>query len=177
MQVERRGPVFGGRGLIPPLVVATIFGGCGGPPAAEAPAKGDDAAAAGSSPAEQECIDHANGEHAKRPDEPIRIGLRHILVRHVDSKRADDSTKRSRGQACLRALEALKKLESGAEWDEVVTEYSEEKGAAARRGSLGSVTRDDLDPAFADAAFELEPDQLSYVVESPFGFHVILRTD
>lgn len=129
------------------------------------------------SSAERECLDRANGEHARKPDEPVRIGLRHILVRHTDSTRADASVNRTRGQACLRALEALEALEAGTEWDDAVARFSDEKGAATRHGSLGSLTRDDLDPAFANAAFELEPDQLSYVVESSAGFHVILRVD
>lgn len=126
---------------------------------------------------ERECLARASGEHPKKPDEPTRIGLRHILVRHADSTRADASVTRTRGQACLRALEALKALEAGTEWDQAVAQYSDEQGAATRHGSLGSLTRDDLNPAFADAAFELEPDQLSYVVESPAGFHVILRVE
>jgi hypothetical protein len=124
----------------------------------------------------QACIERANGERESKADEPVRIGLSHVLVRHVDSKRAE-GIKRSRGEACLRALEALKKLEASGEWAAVVAEYSDEKGAAGRKGSLGQLRRDDLDPAFADAAFELEVEQLSYVVETPAGFHVILRTD
>lgn len=132
---------------------------------------------AAASSAERECLEQANGEHPRKPDEPVRIGLRHILVRHVDSTRADASVTRTRGAACLRAREALQALQAGTEWDEAVARFSDEKGAATRHGSLGSLTRDDLDPAFANAAFELEPDQLSYVVESPAGFHVILRVD
>ena len=147
--------------------------GCGSQqPTADAP-KAD----APASDAERECLDHANGDHTRKPDEPVRIGLRHILVRHTDSTRADASVTRTRGSACLRALEALKALEAGTEWDEAVAKFSDEKGAATRHGSLGSLTRDDLDPKFADAAFELQPDQLSYVVESPAGFHVILRVE
>jgi hypothetical protein len=156
------------------MSLAGVFlAGCGGSQPTAAEPKAD----ASASSAERECLDQANGEHPRKPDEPVRIGLRHILVRHADSTRADASVTRTRGEACLRAREALQALESGTEWDEAVARFSDEKGAATRHGSLGSLTRDDLDPAFADAAFELEPDQLSYVVESPAGFHVILRVD
>jgi hypothetical protein len=156
--------------------IVASFGCASKPPGAsnpEAPATAEGAAPG----PERECLERANGEHTKRPDEPTRIGLRHILVRHAESKRADGTVTRTRGQACLRALEALNALEAGTEWDQAVAKYSDEQGAATRRGSLGSLTRDDLDPAFADAAFELEPDQVSYVVESPAGFHVILRVE
>jgi NIMA-interacting peptidyl-prolyl cis-trans isomerase 1 len=59
----------------------------------------------------------------------------------------------------------------------MVREYSEEPGAASREGSVGAVERGDLVPPFADAAFELDIQQLSDVVETEFGFHVILRTE
>ncbi|HEY6722997.1 MAG TPA: peptidylprolyl isomerase [Polyangiaceae bacterium] len=154
-------------------VAGALVAGCGGSQPTAAAPKVD----ASASSAESECLDQANGEHPRKPDEPVRIGLRHILVRHVDSTRADASITRTRGEACLRAREALRALEAGTEWNDAVARFSDEKGAATRHGSLGSLTRDDLDPAFADAAFELEADQLSYVVESPAGFHVILRVD
>jgi len=159
---------FGGLALSLALTL-----GCG----SKQPAVSEPQADAPASDAESQCLEQANGEHTRKPDEPVRIGLRHILVRHTGSTRADASVSRTRGAACLRALEALKALEAGTEWDEAVAKYSDEKGAATRHGSLGSLTRDDLDPAFADAAFELQPDQLSYVVESPAGFHVILRVE
>jgi peptidyl-prolyl cis-trans isomerase NIMA-interacting 1 len=127
--------------------------------------------------AEHECLDAANREREPIAGAPDRVGLRHILVRHSESRRADASITRSRGLACLRALDAIKALEDGGDWDKVVAEYSDEKGAATRRGSLGTVTREDLDPAFANAAFTLEVNELSYVVETPAGFHVILRVE
>jgi parvulin-like peptidyl-prolyl isomerase len=97
-------------------------------------------------------------------------------VRHAESKNPSGAT-RSREQACERALEARKKLESGTDWDDVAKEYSDEKGVADRHGSLGSVTRGDLNPAFAAAAFSLGVDETSYVVESEAGFHLIQRTE
>ena len=42
---------------------------------------------------------------------------------------------------------------------------------------LGAVSRSEVAPPFADAAFELHVGDVSYVVESEFGFHVIMRTE
>ena len=54
---------------------------------------------------------------------------------------------------------------------------SDEAGAATREGTLGSVKRSDLAPPFADAAFELKRGEASPVVETDFGYHIILRTE
>jgi parvulin-like peptidyl-prolyl isomerase len=77
----------------------------------------------------------------------------------------------------MRAMEARYKLRGGADFGEVVKAYSDEPGAATRAGSLGQVKRSDLLAPFADAAFELDRAQLSDLVETEFGFHVILRTE
>lgn len=95
--------------------------------------------------------------------------MRQILVRHRELTRPEGAT-RSPEEACLRALDAIERLENGAEWSTVAQEFSD-----AKTDDLGRVARDELSPAFADAAFELESGQLSYVVESDRGFHVILR--
>ena len=159
-------------------VSALALAGCGSTtPAADAPDEKAGKWQPIEGSAEHECLDAANREREPIADAPSRVGLRHILVRHSESRRADASITRSRGLACLRALDALKALEEGGDWDSVVAEYSDEKGAATRRGSLGTVTREDLDPAFANAAFNLQVNELSYVVETPAGFHVILRVD
>jgi parvulin-like peptidyl-prolyl isomerase len=56
-----------------------------------------------------------------------------------------------------------------------VSEYSDEPGAATRAGDLGELTRDQLQQPFADAAFSLDLNQMSDVVETESGFHLILR--
>jgi len=84
---------------------------------------------------------------------------------------------RTREEGCLRAQEARSKLEHGASFADVVKEYSEEPGAATREGSLGAIERSQMVPPFADAAFELAAGEVSQVVETDFGFHVIQRTE
>ena len=103
--------------------------------------------------------------------------MKHALVKYAGAKRAAPTVTRTREEACLRALEARSKLQQGASFTDVVKEYSEEPGAATREGSLGSIERSQMVPPFADAAFELARGEVSQVVETDFGFHVILRTE
>jgi NIMA-interacting peptidyl-prolyl cis-trans isomerase 1 len=122
------------------------------------------------------CLAIAGAKRERKADEPSRVGLKHILVRYAGAKSAKAST-RTREDACLRALEARSKLEQGMSFADAVVAYSEEPGAATREGLVGSVQRSDLVPPFADAAFELGPRDVSHVVETEYGFHVILRTE
>jgi parvulin-like peptidyl-prolyl isomerase len=121
--------------------------------------------------AEETCFAVANAEHPRRPDEPESITVSHVLVKHSGSKDAGADVTRSRGEACLRAMEARDKLRGGAPFEEIAQTYSDDKGV------IGQVKRSDVLPPFADSAFELDRAQLSDVVETELGFHVILRTE
>jgi parvulin-like peptidyl-prolyl isomerase len=136
-----------------------------------------DAPAAKTSSAADKCLADAAVSSDKKPDEPTSVTVKHILVKHRESERADPAITRTRGEACLRAAEALEKMKGGAEFDVLVGEYSDEAGAESRAGMLGEIKREDVDPAFADAAFALDVSQVSPVVESKFGFHIILRSE
>ena len=117
-----------------------------------------------------QCLADAATLIAVPADAPARVEVRHIVVRHAALKDPKGAP-RNKPAACLRALDALQALQSGdVDWPTAVAEYSDSKD-----DDLGRVSSDELDPAFAGAAFSLEVDQLSYVVETPRGFHVILR--
>ncbi len=153
------------------LVVAACGGGAprpDSPPADRAPAAESPAAA---------CLRTAGAQRTRAPGEPDRVGIKHVLVKYAGAKGAAATITRSREDACLRALEARDKLRAGADFAEIVGSYSDETGAATRGGSVGRMERKELEPPFADAAFELSIHELSDVVETPFGFHVILRTE
>lgn len=154
------------------VACALSLSACGG--GASAP---ETPAPSGAAPsAEEQCLTIANQKHEPKKGEPDAITVSHILVKHRDAKGAPASVARSRGEACLRAMEAQKKLQGGADFAKLVTEYSDSPGASGD-GALGSVHRADLEPAFADAAFQLDRGQMSDVVETAFGFHVIVRTE
>lgn len=154
-------------------VVSTALA-CGG-----APSAGASSAAGAMSPeaAAEHCLAIADAKREGKGSEPSRITAKHILVRFAGAKHAPTTITRTRKQACLRAEEALTKLKDGASFGDVVRDYSDESGAASREGSLGPIERGDVAPAFADAAFELNDGEVSEVVETDFGFHVILRVE
>jgi len=51
--------------------------------------------------------------------------------------------------------------------------YSEDEGTASKGGELGFTERGELDPAFAAAAFKLKAEEISPIIQSQFGFHII----
>jgi len=71
------------------------------------------------------------------------------------------------------AAALLDSLKNGADFAQLATKYSDDPGSAAHGGDLGSVKRGVFYPEFEAVAFSLAPNQLSGVVESPVGFHII----
>ena len=171
------------------FVAAAVFIGCGGAPAPvkpveKAPEKTPEAAPVvddkpkGPDPEKVAlCLATANAKRAKFSGEPPKVTVKHVLIKYAGAKNADAAITRTREEACMRALEARDKMVGGADFDDVVKEFSEEAGAATRNGSIGAVERKDLAKPFADAAFELSVNQMSDVVETEFGFHLIMRTE
>ncbi|MEJ5350552.1 MAG: peptidylprolyl isomerase [Melioribacteraceae bacterium] len=80
---------------------------------------------------------------------------------------------RARKKALDLAKTLLDSLKKGADFAELAKKYSDDPGSAAQGGDLGFVKRGVFYPEFEAAAFSLAPNQLSGIVESPVGFHII----
>jgi len=88
----------------------------------------------------------------------------------VVAPRASDS---ARAAARDRALEILDELRRGGDFEALARRYSDDPGTKDQGGNLGWFRRGDMVPQFDSAAFALAPGQLSGVVESSYGFHII----
>ncbi len=81
---------------------------------------------------------------------------------------------RAQKEAAKEKLEGLRsRILKGESFSTLAILYSQDPGSASNGGELGFVNRQDLDQNFADAAFSLADGQLSRVVESEFGLHII----
>lgn len=92
------------------------------------------------------------------PEEEVRA--RHILVEAEEEARA-----------------VLARLDAGESFEDLASELSQDPGSARRGGDLGYFTQGRMVAPFADAAFALEPGEVSEPVETQFGWHVIKLED
>lgn len=104
-----------------------------------------------------------------KQDETVRAS--HILI-PVDPK-ADEATKKA---ARAKADDLAKKAKGGADFAALARENSSD-GSAANGGDLGPMRRGQTVANFDKALFSMEPGQISDVVDTEFGFHVIKVTE
>ncbi|MEC9487215.1 MAG: peptidylprolyl isomerase [Prosthecochloris sp.] len=82
-------------------------------------------------------------------------------------------TAASKAAARERVEEALLKLREGADFAEIAREYSQDPGSAAVGGDLGYSKRGEFVKPFEEAAFALEKGEVSGIVETRYGYHII----
>ncbi|MCK5618988.1 MAG: peptidylprolyl isomerase [Candidatus Krumholzibacteria bacterium] len=102
---------------------------------------------------------------------PDSVRARHIIIRA--SQTDTDADKKAKRETLLNLSEQVK---AGEDFAELAKEYSEGP-SAPRGGDLGYFTHGDMVPAFSDVTFALQPGQVSGLVETRFGFHIIQVID
>jgi peptidyl-prolyl cis-trans isomerase C len=99
--------------------------------------------------------EHKAYDEAAKANPPVpEVHARHILVPTEEEAKA-----------------ALARVKKGEDFAKVATELSKDPGSEG--GDLGWFTKDKMVPEFADAAFKMEPGQVSDPVKSQFGWHII----
>lgn len=100
----------------------------------------------------------------------------HILVSTQD-KNGKPLSDEKKKEAKKKAEDLLKRAKSGEEFSELAKENSDDPGSAAQGGDLGYFSKGMMVPEFEKAAFNLKPGEISDIVESSFGYHIIKVTD
>jgi peptidyl-prolyl cis-trans isomerase SurA len=105
-------------------------------------------------------------EHkSELPTIPQKVTLSHILFEVTPSEEAKEAAREKINSALLL-------LEAGADFDSVAATHSDDP-SKDNGGRLGMTNRGDLVPEFEEVAYALEPGEISGVVLSPFGYHII----
>ena len=99
---------------------------------------------------------------------PEQVRASHILLETAGKNDADVKK---------RAEEILKQVKSGADFAELAKKVSEDKGSAPNGGDLDYFGRGRMVPEFEQAAFSMQPGQISDLVKSQFGYHIIKVVD
>lgn len=99
---------------------------------------------------------------------PERIHVRHILISTMGKS---DSEKKA---LKAKADDILKQLKNGASFEELAKKDSDDKGSGEKGGDLDWIVKGQMQvPEFENAAFALKPMELSPVVTSSLGYHII----
>jgi peptidyl-prolyl cis-trans isomerase SurA len=97
---------------------------------------------------------------------PEKVKIYHIFR----NPKATETLKQKYNEFAQAILDSVK---AGASFEEMAKKYSEDPGSAVQGGDLGFVKRGVFYPEFESAAFSLNEGEISKVVESPVGFHII----
>ena len=106
----------------------------------------------------------------KNPDEFTGVRASHILIK------PDGSDEASKKKARTAIDDVLKQAKAGTDFGELAKKHSSD-GSAQQGGDLGFFTKGRMVPEFSNAAFKLQPGQVSDVVETQFGYHIIKVTE
>ncbi|MFO7259949.1 MAG: peptidyl-prolyl cis-trans isomerase [bacterium] len=104
----------------------------------------------------------------EREQPGLQVRARHILLRVPP-----DATPAQRDSVLALARDLQQRAASGADFAALASEYSQDPGSARQGGDLGLFGRGQMVPPFEEAAFALQVGEVSDVVETPFGFHII----
>ncbi|MBI4763918.1 MAG: peptidylprolyl isomerase [Deltaproteobacteria bacterium] len=99
---------------------------------------------------------------------PEMIRVKHILIK-TESTAPEEEKKKAKAKA----EETLKKLKDGGDFSKLATEVSEDPGTKDKGGDLDFFPKGTMIPAFEEVAFALKPGEISGLVETEYGYHVI----
>lgn len=117
------------------------------------------------SDAEIEAFYKQNLQQYQTPEE---VRASHILFKTEGKTEADVQAK---------AEEVLKRAKAGEDFDALAKQYSEDESNSGKGGDLGYFPRGAMVPEFENAAYAMKTGEISDLVKTSFGFHIIKKVD
>ena len=121
----------------------------------------------GAKPTEQEMRAFYD-ENLDQMRRPPQVRVRHVLI--AIPRQATPEQKQA---AKTEAEQVLAQIRAGGDFAALAAQHSDDPGSKVQGGLLPWMARGEAVPQFEEAAFALQQGQVSGVVESPFGFHVL----
>jgi len=116
-------------------------------------------------------------QHRDQYRTPEQVKVSHILIKTPVPGADGKVDEKGVAEAQRRAEDLLKQIKGGGNFEELAKKYSEDPGSAKEGGSLGFIGRGRTVPEFEKAAFSLPKGQISDLVKSSYGFHIIRVDD
>ncbi|MGM9533835.1 MAG: peptidylprolyl isomerase, partial [Intestinibacter sp.] len=115
-------------------------------------------------------------EYEANKDSYNTVTASHILISTTDDSGEELSDKK-KAEAKEKAEEVLKKAKAGEDFAKLAKEYSDDTSNAESGGELGAFTYGQMVEEFSKAAFALDKGEISDIVETSYGYHIIKVTD
>ncbi len=106
-------------------------------------------------------------EHLSEYQVPEQVKVRHILIAVNSQDQKEDAAAKAKVQGIL------DQLHHGADFAKLAKQYSDDPGSKSQGGELGWIKHGVTVPEFDSAAFSLAPGQISGLVRTKFGYHII----
>jgi peptidyl-prolyl cis-trans isomerase D len=113
-------------------------------------------------------IERAYNDNIQQYSTPEQVRASHILLK---TEGKDDATVKKQAEALLA------QVKGGADFGELAKKNSQDEGSAAKNGDLDFFPKGQMVPEFDKAAFSMKPGEISDLVKSQFGYHIIKVTD
>jgi len=118
----------------------------------------------------------AKNYYDKNTSEFLKVRASHILISNTDDK-GDSVSEEQKKKNKEKAEEILKKIQAGEDFAELAKEYSQDPGSGSQGGDLGYFEKGQMVPEFEAAAYALKIGEISDIVKSQFGYHIIKVID
>ena len=116
-------------------------------------------------------------EHPAEFEQPEMVHVRHILLMTMDPVTRAPLTADQQKAKQKQMDDLLKRIRGGADFAALAKQYSEDPGSKDNGGEMPPFPRGQMVPEFEAAAFSLTNNQVSDVVTSAFGYHIIKLLD